>query len=624
MKTLKLSIQLLKKNIRSVAGFEITYHLICMAILLPVLSALFQFSLKLAGYDYLSEDRLIPYLLTPSSLLILFLIVLALSMITVYEIFCIIPAFHASYHGKTISLTAMYRYGFFVLQKSCRLKNLPLLLFAVFLIPLTNISVISGYLSSRTIPDFILYYIRSNKTLFHIICLLFLLFLLFAIRYCLAMHTFCLERGSFKESLKKAFRLSEHHYLSVLFTIIIWQLLILFVLALVVLLSFFTAFVVMQLFFADDITGVNLYDTFTIILTVLFDSYILFGIPLFLSVLGSIYYRQKIRLDQPVPAFVEKGSSLLKRITRRVFLFFILLACLFNLTYLGLAQEYDFFWNQSLWNDPTITAHRGDSRIMPENTLAAFLSAIENHADVIELDVQQTKDHVIVVLHDTNLKRLTGINQNVWDLTYEELKQIDIAPYFQEEKIPDAASTETVWAEYGIDERAAYHTVPTLEQTLSFCRDKIDLNIELKTTSYNNNFEKGVASALEAYDYLGHCVVVAKNPDSLRLLKACNPDIQTIYLLPLAYGNYCDMTYVDGFSIKHSFLTRKLVNDIHDQGKVIYAWTVNSEEDLSRMYALGVDSVVTDYPVRAREVYYAQSLNPELTAWLRQLAHMWQ
>ena len=627
MKTLKLSIRLLKKNIRSIAGFEVTYRLISMAILLPVLSTLFQFSLKLAGYEYLSEDRLIPYLLTPSSLIILFLIILTLSVFTIYEVVCIIPAFHASYHEKTISLTAMYRYGFYVIIKSCRLQNWPLLLFALFLIPLTNISVISGYLSSRTIPDFILYYIRSNKTLFHIICVLFLFFLLFAIWYCLSMHIFCLEKGTFQEGCKKARVLAKRHYFSILFTLLLWQLLVLFLLALLALLSFFVAFARMHIFFPGDITGANLYNTFSVILTVLFDTYILFSVPLSLSVLSSIYYRRKTALGQPIPVYQKRGTNLLKQISGRVLLFLLLLVCLFNLSYLGLAKEFDFFWNQSLWDDTTITAHRGDSAIMPENTLAAFACAMENGADVIELDVQQTKDHVIVVLHDTNLARLSGNHQNVWEMTYEELSQIDIAPDFNEQaegNLLPADSLHNLSQSCNISERSIYHTVPTLRQVLLFSRGKIDLNIELKSTSHDKDLEKDVASLLEEYDVVDHCVVVSRNPSSLSQLKACNPEIQTIYLLPLAYGDYHEIPYVDGFSIKHSFLTRKLVNDIHDHGKVVYAWTVNNREDMSRMYALGVDSIVTDYPLRAREVLYERSLSPELTAWLRQLLHLWR
>ena len=100
MRTLDQSIQLLKKNLRSIVSFELTYRLICMAIVLPLLSGLFQLSLHLAGYEYLSEDRLIPYLLTPTTILILLLVIFVSSLNTAFEIFCIIPAYHASYHEK--------------------------------------------------------------------------------------------------------------------------------------------------------------------------------------------------------------------------------------------------------------------------------------------------------------------------------------------------------------------------------------------------------------------------------------------------------------------------------------------------------------------------------------------
>ena len=162
MNTFQQSFYLLKKNLRSIVGFEIVYRLFCIALMLPCVTACFQLSLRLAGYHYLSGDRIFSYLVRPTTIVILCFVLLLLSVITVFEIFCLIPAFHASYHGQTISLTDMLSRGLFILKKSIRQHNRSLFLFSLFLIPLTNITILSGYFTSVTIPDFILYYIRSN------------------------------------------------------------------------------------------------------------------------------------------------------------------------------------------------------------------------------------------------------------------------------------------------------------------------------------------------------------------------------------------------------------------------------------------------------------------------------
>ena len=341
---------------------------------------------------------------------------------------------------------------------------------------------------------------------------------------------------------------------------------------------------------------------FSSILSFLFELYILFSIPLTFSYLSALYYRQLLKQKEEVPAPVPESRSVLVRISKRLLLLLMILAAGFNFYYLDLLKNTSIFWTQNiLLSTPTITAHRGDSHNAPENTLAAFQSAIDNQADCIELDVQQTKDHVIVVVHDTNLKRLTGINKNVSDLTYEELLSLDFGSHFS----------------------PAYkgEKICTLDEVLTLCKDRIDLNIELKTNISDTGLEAGVVALIESHDYAEHCVVAAKKPDSLKKIKSLDDSIQTIYLLPVAYGNYQNLSYIDGFSIKSSFITRKLVNHMHANGKAVYAWTVNEREDMERMFSLGIDCLITDEPVRAKEVLYSQELNPSIAIWLEQLTH---
>lgn len=76
---------------------------------------------------------------------------------------------------------------------------------------------------------------------------------------------------------------------------------------------------------------------------------------------------------------------------------------------------------------PLVTYHRGDCSIAPENTIPAFRSAIRKGGDRIELDVQMSRDGVVVVTHDTSLKRCTGKNAKVYDLTFAEIEALDAA-----------------------------------------------------------------------------------------------------------------------------------------------------------------------------------------------------
>ena len=98
------------------------------------------------------------------------------------------------------------------------------------------------------------------------------------------------------------------------------------------------------------------------------------------------------------------------------------------------------FGSVRLEDDVAIMAHRGSSSAAPENTMAAFRQAIADGADWIELDVQETADGEVVVLHDSDFMKLAGNKLKIWDATMDDLKNIDVgsrfAPQFKEERVP--------------------------------------------------------------------------------------------------------------------------------------------------------------------------------------------
>jgi glycerophosphoryl diester phosphodiesterase len=77
-----------------------------------------------------------------------------------------------------------------------------------------------------------------------------------------------------------------------------------------------------------------------------------------------------------------------------------------------------------------IMAHRGYSAKAPENTLPAFKMCMDEGFSAAELDVQMLGDGTIIVMHDDNLKRTTGLNKNVWEVTYDEIKDLDNGAFF--------------------------------------------------------------------------------------------------------------------------------------------------------------------------------------------------
>lgn len=128
-------------------------------------------------------------------------------------------------------------------------------------------------------------------------------------------------------------------------------------------------------------------------------------------------------------------------------------------------------------SDILTIAHRGASAYYPENTIAAFEGAVAQQADMIELDVQLSKDGVPVVFHDEYLKRHSNGRGRVCELTLKELKMLDVGSWFNK-KFSD-------------------QTIPTLEEVLAFASGNIALNIEIKPTSVSTRFQGGVEEKVE-------------------------------------------------------------------------------------------------------------------------------
>lgn len=129
---------------------------------------------------------------------------------------------------------------------------------------------------------------------------------------------------------------------------------------------------------------------------------------------------------------------------------------------------------------PFIIAHRGDSAHRPENTLASFASALEVGADLVELDVQLTRDGHPVVIHDPTVDRTTDGHGNVADLTLPELRRLS-AGY--PERFGSAYSGQRV---------------PTLAEVLNFVRGRCKVMIEIKPEAVTADAEAGVEATTVA------------------------------------------------------------------------------------------------------------------------------
>lgn len=235
------------------------------------------------------------------------------------------------------------------------------------------------------------------------------------------------------------------------------------------------------------------------------------------------------------------------------------------------------------WRDKVeITAHRGDNTQAPENTMPAFKAAVENGADWIELDVTQTKDGVLVIFHDSDLMRMTGKPDKIWDMSYEELSQINTASH---------------WGPFFKDTR-----IPTLEEVLDYCKDKIKLNIEVKVNDHQTqDFIARLVGLIQAKGMAEQCMITSFDYHSLQAVKQLDPALETGFISSKAIEQPESFTSADNFVLSIDLINPETVSRIHSLGKEVIAWTVNDAYSVDKCRKAGADNLITDKPRKIME-----------------------
>ncbi len=228
-----------------------------------------------------------------------------------------------------------------------------------------------------------------------------------------------------------------------------------------------------------------------------------------------------------------------------------------------------------------VTAHRGSSAASPENTMAAVKLAIEEGADWVEIDVQETADGEVVVFHDSDFMKLAGVDLKIWDATVADLKNIDVGSWF---------------APKFKDQR-----VPTLGEVLDECKGKAGVNIELKYYGHDEQLEQRVADIVEAHGMTSDIVIMSLKLDAVEKMKSIRPDWKVGLLMSVSVGDLKNLD-IEFLAVNASFANRGFVHSAHNLDREVYVWTVNDAPTMSIMMSRGVDSLITDKPALARSV----------------------
>lgn len=587
---------MLRVNRGSILIFEIVYRIFVAFILIEMAGHGVAFALKRSGFSYLTARNALRFFLSPETVLILVLFLFLCFLFANVEICALYTIFQAGVAKEKISPLKLLFFGVKNLAELFQTGNLRVLFLNAGYYLLTQ-----GWLLIRLLKHIRpLNYILNGlegKLIVQIAAWFFWAVLLgVAILHLFVPAISTLLDFRFRDSREESLKLLRKKWLSValfLFgmNLFSWM----FYLVGQFVFKVFAALLVML--FADKMIELAL--ALTISRGIDIGALVVVsavGIYLNTAALTFLLYRyadQKYRWEIPpyhysFPAGVRKISTVFLAV---------------SLTLSGILYTYDRIHSGAIAavrgaiSETKITSHRGYSYKAPENTLPAIEAAIDSMSDYVEIDVQETKDDVVVVFHDPSLKRITGEKGRLWEYTYGDLLLMDFGGWFSEE-----------FAGTGI---------LTLAEALEACKGRIDMNIELKADHYSDTLVEETLKLIEEYNMEGQVVLSSTSYRYLKEVKERSPEMETGYILMAAYGTYFEDENIDFFSIRSGFVTENLVDSAHAFGKKIHAWTVNTQGELGRMKRLQVDNIITDRPVLARETLYREEGTESLIEFIR-------
>ena len=235
---------------------------------------------------------------------------------------------------------------------------------------------------------------------------------------------------------------------------------------------------------------------------------------------------------------------------------------------------------------PLVLAHRGANKRAPQNTVPAFIKAVEFGSDGIETDVHLSKDGEIVICHNYTIDATSDGKGLISDYTCEELKKYDFGSYFSSDF-------------KGV-------TLPTISELLDVVKDMKLINIEIKPPKTKNDLVKKTIETVHNYGISDSVIISCFDPECIRESKEIDPAIRTGLLYEdddlgkeiMAFGveKYCAQLNANAAHPMCELINEDEVKRLHALGMAVNVWTVNEKEDILRLTEWGCDALISDVP----------------------------
>lgn len=287
-------------------------------------------------------------------------------------------------------------------------------------------------------------------------------------------------------------------------------------------------------------------------------------------------------------------------------------------------QEINKWRKEANDNQVLVMAHAGGQGLFPSNTMSAFQYSYDLGVDVLEMDVQITKDNILVLRHGENvtgnIRKMSNCDTVVWKEDYQYLHDTCNFGYnFQDENedYPYRDMTSQEWIDAGV-----YLTA--LEELFIRFGDQVLYNIEIKADSDAPRTETADAlyDLIDQYDLFDEVLVATAFDDISKYIVETYPEMNlstsqaeaqkviipaytftSMFYQPSEYSvvqipTSFDLPVINQFNLS----TKLLIQTLHRHNMAVHYWTINDADEMRRLIELGCDGIITDYPALLMEI----------------------
>ena len=538
---------------------------------LPLNSVIAGFLLSQTGYLFISYNNIFSIIKNAPIVSLGFVVLIAINLLVAYFQLSIlfIGARHLLYHEKRTLIEysrKVFRESLAFMKKLTISKALFIFLFVAMLFPFIRKIFKIYYFNKIVIPEFIQTYMEDKYWMWWVaIISLSLLFFYVSVRLMFALPKVFYEKMSVKDSVLYSLEKTKNNfwfYAWHLFLIIVKTNLF-FYLPLIPILSI--------QFIVDSITQKESL-VLAIINFALIKNFHYMALTYFLIKFSSFLTGEEL--------------DIMPRREKDHIMRWGVMVCASTL----FAIEGYNYLEAPVVNPPLVISHRGVSNGNGvQNTIQSLEKTAQLKPDLIEMDIQETKDGQFVMMHDANLRGLAGLNKTPQDLTLEELQQIDIHENGYTTKISS-------FDDY-------LNRANELHQKLL---------IEIKTSHKDSpqmmdHFLEKYAAKIKVY---GH-QMQSLDYHVVEKVTQYYKDIPIYFILP--YNSVFPRTNATGYTMEYSTLDEYFVTKLWNTEQKLYVWTINSSESFDKSFRLGVNGMITDNLKMIKDELETAQEDPEYT-----------